>query len=61
MNKKSTWLKLSAILLGAGTLLNGGGCLNLEDFWQGIWGRGWPTDSLWLNITWDALHEELFG
>ena len=60
MNKKSTWLKLSAILLGAGTLFQGS-CLNLEDFWGGIWGRGWPTENLWLNIAVDVLHEELFG
>ena len=61
MNKKSTWLKLGAIMLGAGTLFHSGSCLNLDGFWDGLWGRGWPTDNLWLNIAVDALHEELFG
>ena len=60
MTRKSTWLKLGAMLTGGGLLLENG-CLSLEDFWQGIWGRGWPADNLWINIAIDALHEELFG
>ncbi len=58
---KAKWYKLGAILLGGGTLFQFGGCLNLEDFWQGFWNTGWPTDNRWLNIAIDVLNEELFG
>jgi len=37
------------------------GCFSFEDFWQGLWNTGWPTDVRWLNIAWDILNEELFG
>jgi hypothetical protein len=58
---KAKWYKLGAMLLGAGTLLQFGGCLNIEDFWQGFWNTGWPTNNTWLNIAIDVLNEELFG
>jgi len=57
---KAKWLKLWAAVLGGATLFQAG-CLNLEDFWQGLWNTGWPTDNRWLNIAWDVLNEELFG
>jgi hypothetical protein len=37
---KAKWYKLGAILLSGGALLQIGGCLNLEDFWQGFWNTG---------------------
>jgi hypothetical protein len=52
------WATLSAAAFGGATLFQNG-CLS--DFWDGMWGRGWPTDNLWLNIGWDVLNEELFG
>ena len=60
MIKKSTWLKLGAMLLGGATLFSNG-CLNLQDFWDGFWNTGWPTDSRWLNVAIDVLQEDLFG
>ena len=57
MSKKSTWLKLSAMLAGGGMLL-GNGCL--AEFWEGFWGVGWPTDNLWLNLLIDVIKEDIF-
>ena len=57
MNKKSTWLKLSAMLMGGGMLFCNG-CLG--DFWQGFWNTGWPTDIRWLNIAIDIVKEDIF-
>ena len=72
MHKKSTWLKLGALLLGGGTVFQCfGGCLkllnpcggdlpDLSGFWKGLT-NGWPTDMCWLNQAIDVLHEELLG
>ncbi|MBU0618387.1 MAG: hypothetical protein KKI02_11770 [Planctomycetes bacterium] len=57
MTKKSTWLKLSAMLMGGGLLL-GNGCL--ASFWEGFWGTGWPTDNPWLNVAIDIIKEDIF-
>lgn len=59
MSKKSTWLKLGAMLTGGGMLLQNG-CLSLEDFWQGFWNTGWPSDIRWLNIAIDIIKEDIF-
>lgn len=66
---KKKWATMMAVTFGGGTLfhsclggfggLGGGG--GFGDFWEGFWGRGWPTDNLWINIGWDVLNEELFG
>ena len=58
MTKKSTWLKLGAMLMSGGLLLSNG-CLG--DFWAGFWNTGWPTEARWLNIAIDVLQEDLFG
>jgi hypothetical protein len=52
------WATLAITAFGGATLFQSG-CLG--DFWQGLWGRGWPTDNLWINVGWDVLNEELFG
>jgi hypothetical protein len=57
MTKKSTWLKLSAILVAGGVLL-GDGCL--ASFWEGFWQSGWPTDNRWLNLAIDIIKEDIF-
>ncbi len=68
---KAKWAKLSVAVFGAGTLLHSG-CLSLGGlgggdggffggFVEGIFGRGFPTNNLWLNIGIDVLNEELFG
>jgi hypothetical protein len=55
---KAKLVTLSAMLFGGATVFQSG-CLG--DFWQGLWGRGWPTDNLWWNVAIDVLNEELFG
>jgi len=60
MTKKSKWLSLAALVFGGSTVFQSG-CLNLEGFWGGLFGAGWPTDNRWLNIAIDVLNEELFG
>lgn len=57
MTKKSTWLKLSAMLV-AGSVLFTDGCL--AAFWEGFWGVGWPTDNPWLNLAIDIIKEDIF-
>ncbi len=56
MNKQKLFA-LAALVCGGATVFQG--CLG--GFWQGIFGRGWPTENLWLNIGIDVLNEELFG
>ena len=58
--KKSKLLGLLALASAGGTLfhscaIGGGG------FWEGMFGRGYPTNNLWMNIGIDILNEELFG
>lgn len=67
---KAKWAKLSVAVFGAGTLFHSG-CLSLGGLGgeggffggvvEGIFGRGFPTGNLWLNIGIDVLNEELFG
>jgi hypothetical protein len=66
---KAKWAKLSVAVFGVGSMLQLG-CLGLGDgdgggffggFVDGIFGRGFPTNNLWLNIGIDVLNEELFG
>lgn len=70
---KAKWAKLSVAVFGAGTLFHSG-CLSLGalggggegggffgGFAEGLFGRGFPTNNLWLNIGIDVLNEELFG
>jgi hypothetical protein len=58
MAKRSTWLKLAALSLSGGILLQGG-CL--ADFWEGFANTGWPTNNFWINLAFDILQEELLG
>jgi hypothetical protein len=57
MNKKSTWLKLSAMVITGGMLL-GNGCWGY--FWQGFFNTGWPADKRWLNVLIDVIKEDIF-
>lgn len=53
MSRKLKWLMLSA--LTAGSTMLSAGCLGA--FWQGLGKTGWPGDSRWLNLAFDALKE----
>jgi hypothetical protein len=57
--KKNKLMTLAALMCGGATLFQS--CLGGGGFWEGMFGRGWPTNNLWLNIGIDILNEELFG
>ena len=71
---KAKWAKLSVAVFGIGSVMHVG-CLGLGGlglggdggggffggFREGLFGRGFPADNLWLNIGIDVLNEELFG
>ncbi|MFO0837880.1 MAG: hypothetical protein U1D55_05090 [Phycisphaerae bacterium] len=56
--KMSKFLKLAALVLGGATVFQSG-CIN--QFWQGFFNTGWPTNNPAVNLGLDILNEELFG
>lgn len=58
MTKKSKWFALAALVCSGGAVFQNG-CL--QDFWQGFWSTGWPTDNRWLNLGLDVANEIIFG
>lgn len=59
--KKSKLLALLTLASAGGTLFHS--CIGIGGggFWEGMFGRGYPTNNLWMNIGIDILNEELFG